>query len=415
MTSERIYLVGSSSLTLRFGNLLTSPAEVLVSSDDYLLTMGGGVSAGIRTAAGSGLLVDVQKSIPRRLGDVVVTSAGLLSARYVFHVVTIGPADGGPAGPEQSIERAVNRCFDLMEPLGVHSIAFPALGTGVARYSVQRTAVLMATVIADRLQKSAYDFDVSLYLYARPGVSEREFIAFYEEFARLQPRVTPAVAPPSQPASGEPRAESELIALERERQRLEQQIVEVRRQQGSTASESQLSEELSRNQERRLEAASEAPAEPAKSAKIFISYAHEDRPYLDMLTKQLSDLKRRGIVRDWHDRMIKPGLRWQDEIDQALEEARIVVFLISPDFIASEYINSVEVKRAMERHTQGVARIIPVIVKDVFWAQNSLSMFQALPADGHSIAGSANKDKAFVEVVEGIYEVIQGLPAEPAS
>jgi O-acetyl-ADP-ribose deacetylase (regulator of RNase III) len=100
MVSERSYILGPSRLSLRFGDLLTSPAEVLVSSDDYHLTMGGGVSAAIRAAAGSGLLVDAQKSIPRRLGDVVVTSAGLLTARYVFHVITIGPADGGPAGPE---------------------------------------------------------------------------------------------------------------------------------------------------------------------------------------------------------------------------------------------------------------------------------------------------------------------------
>ena len=214
---------------------------MLVSSDDYRLTMGGGVSAAIRAAAGSGLLVDAQKSIPRRLGDVVVTSAGLLRARYVFHVITIGPVDGGPAGPEQSIETAVRRCFDLMEPLDVHSISFPALGTGVARYSVQRTAVLMATVIADCLGRSSYPFEVSLYLYARPGVDEREFIAFYEEFARLRPRVALA----NEPRTGDslvrqPPVESELIALERERQSLEQKIVEVRRLQGDEANESQL-------------------------------------------------------------------------------------------------------------------------------------------------------------------------------
>ena len=100
--------------------------------------------------------------------------------------------------------------------------------------------------------------------------------------------------------------------------------------------------------------------------------------------------------------IVNAGDRWQDEIDQALEEARVIVFLISPDFIASEYINGVEVKRAKERHAQGLARIIPVIVKDVFWEKNPLSIFQALPADGQSIAGASNKDRAFVEVVSGI-------------
>jgi O-acetyl-ADP-ribose deacetylase (regulator of RNase III) len=366
MVSERSYMLGPSRLSLRFGDLLTSPAEVLVSSDDYRLTMGGGVSAAIGAAAGSALVVDAQKSIPRRLGDVVVTSAGLLRARYVFHVITMGPADGGPTGPEQTIEMAVRRCFDLMEPLDVHSISFPALGTGVAGYSVQRTAVLMATVIADCLGKSSYPFEVSLYLYARPGVDEREFVAFYEEFARLRPSVAPADQLLTDDSLvRKPPAESKLIVLERERQRLEQKIVEVRRLQGDEANESQLNVELQRNQERRLEAASEKPNQPVKPVTLFISYAREDQEYLAMLIKQLSDLKRIGIVQSWHDRMITAGDRWQDAIDQALEEARVIVFLISPDFIASEYINGVEVKRAKERHAQGLARIIPVIVKDV--------------------------------------------------
>ena len=134
-----------------------------------------------------------------------------------------------------------------------------------------------------------------------------------------------------------------------------------------------------------------------------------------MLIKQLSDLKRIGIIQSWHDRMINAGDRWRDEIDQALEEARVIVFLISPDFIASEYINGVEVKRAKERHAQGLASIIPVIVKDVFWEKNPLSIFQALPADGQSIEGASNKNKAFVEVVSGIYKAVESLMPEPTS
>src|SRR3954447_2647749 len=88
---HRTYQVGSSTLSLRFGDILTSDAEVLVSSDDYMLSMGGGVSASIAAAAGTALELDVTKAVPRQLGDVVVTTAGALAARYVFHVITIGP------------------------------------------------------------------------------------------------------------------------------------------------------------------------------------------------------------------------------------------------------------------------------------------------------------------------------------
>ena len=415
MVSERSYQLGASRLSMRFADLLTSSAEVLVSSDDYMLTMGGGVSAAIRTAAGSGLLVDVQKNVPRRLGDVVVTSAGLLKAKYVFHVVTIGPSGDGPSGPEQSIETAVGRCLDLLEPLGLHSISFPALGTGVAGYSVQQIAGLMAAVIADRLGRSSYEYDVSLYLYARPGVDEREFIAFYEEFASLRPRVAALGEPVAgRPSVGQPEPESRLIALERERHQLERKIVEVRRQQGGAEVESRLGEELQRNQESRLRVASEEPAQHVEPVRLFISYAHEDAEYLETLLKHLSDLKRQGIVQSWHDRLINAGDHWQDEIDDALRNAQVIVFLISRDFIDSEYINSVEVERAKELHAQGLARLIPVIVKDVFWKACPLSIFQALPAGGKSISGSVNKDEAFVDVVSGIYKAIESLPPRPA-
>src|SRR4051794_4080707 len=191
MTNLRTYEVGPSRVTLRFGDILESTAQVIVSFDDYMLTRGGGVSKAISRAAGVGMIVDVEKSIPRHLGDVVVTSAGLLHARYVFHVITIGPPKlGGPTDAEESIRTAVGRCLDLLEPLDVQSIAFPALGTGAARYSVEKTASLMAVEIIDRLENSTHMIDASLWLHARSGMSELDFVAFYEEFARSQPRLT---------------------------------------------------------------------------------------------------------------------------------------------------------------------------------------------------------------------------------
>ena len=117
------------------GSVLDVSAEVVVSSDDYLLTMGGGVSAAIRMAAGNALVLDASKAVPRKAGDVVVTTAGALPARYVFHVVTIGPQQWEDPNvvPDVAdlVRRASRTCLDLMQPLQVRSIVFPALGTGV--------------------------------------------------------------------------------------------------------------------------------------------------------------------------------------------------------------------------------------------------------------------------------------------
>ena len=90
MSNRRTYAFGKSTLNILFGDIVDSPADVLVSSDDYQLSMGGGVSYAISAAAGSSLVLDAAKSAPRRLGDVVVTTAGALNARYIFHVITIG-------------------------------------------------------------------------------------------------------------------------------------------------------------------------------------------------------------------------------------------------------------------------------------------------------------------------------------
>jgi O-acetyl-ADP-ribose deacetylase (regulator of RNase III) len=94
---RRTYQRGASTLSLEFGDITTSSADVLVSSDDSNLSMGGGVSAAIRRAAGQGILLEVAESIPARLGKVVVTGAGSLQAKYIFHAVTIGKSKADAA------------------------------------------------------------------------------------------------------------------------------------------------------------------------------------------------------------------------------------------------------------------------------------------------------------------------------
>jgi O-acetyl-ADP-ribose deacetylase (regulator of RNase III) len=85
---QRTYLVGKSQLTLEFGDITTSKADVLVSSDDAYLSMGGGVSQAILRAAGRQIITDSSKMVPAKLGE--LTTAGALNAKYIFHAVTIG-------------------------------------------------------------------------------------------------------------------------------------------------------------------------------------------------------------------------------------------------------------------------------------------------------------------------------------
>src|SRR5687767_10867044 len=91
MIQARTYQFGPSQLSIRFGNIVTAEAQVIVSSDDHYITMGSGVSAAILRAGGGAIPLDARKKVPAALGDVVVTTAGALKAQYVFHAITIGP------------------------------------------------------------------------------------------------------------------------------------------------------------------------------------------------------------------------------------------------------------------------------------------------------------------------------------
>src|SRR5881227_1452443 len=107
--------------------------------------------------------------------------------------------------------------------------------------------------------------------------------------------------------------------------------------------------------------------ETAGPLKVFYSYAHKDAKLRDELGKHLVPLKRQELIVDWYDRNISAGLEWEQEIDEHLNTAHIILLLISPDFIASEYCYGIELNRALERHEAGDARIIPVLVKPVDW------------------------------------------------
>src|SRR5947209_18596837 len=96
---------------------------------------------------------------------------------------------------------------------------------------------------------------------------------------------------------------------------------------------------------------------------LFFAYAHNDEDFRKELDAHLSLLKREGLINVWHDRKIEAGIDWASEIDVYLNTADIVLLLISADFLASEFCFSTEMKRALQRHDAGEARVIPVILR----------------------------------------------------
>lgn len=141
--------------------------------------------------------------------------------------------------------------------------------------------------------------------------------------------------------------------------------------------------------------------------EIFICYAHEDELLRQGLVKQLRVLKRQCLIDIWHDRNISGGLEWEREVDRHLNSSQIILLLVSPDFIDSDYCYGIEMKRAMERHESGEARVIPIILRHVHWHKTPFGKLQALPTDAKPVKAWRNQDKAFYDVAEGIRKVAE--------
>jgi hypothetical protein len=144
---------------------------------------------------------------------------------------------------------------------------------------------------------------------------------------------------------------------------------------------------------------------------MFFSYAHKDEAYLDELKAGLIGLQRQGLIKEWYDREILGGQEWEEAIDENLEVSAVILFLITPNFMASDFIYEKEMSRALEKHERGEARVIPIIVRptDWHWACGHL---QALPKDAKPITTWPNHDEAWLDVVIGIRKVVKELRGE---
>ena len=154
-----------------------------------------------------------------------------------------------------------------------------------------------------------------------------------------------------------------------------------------------------------------APDRPTTPISLFYSYSHMDEALRKRLEIHLSPLKDQGIIRDWHDRRIEAGTEWNGIISENLDQAGIILLLVSADFLASRYCHDVEVTRAMERHEAGTALVIPVILQPADWHAAPFGKLQALPKDGKPITEWRNRERGFAEVARGIRAAAGNLPS----
>jgi hypothetical protein len=147
-------------------------------------------------------------------------------------------------------------------------------------------------------------------------------------------------------------------------------------------------------------------------ASIFFSYSHRDEALRDELETHLTALKRQGLITFWHDRRIVAGEDWEHAISQHMRQADVILLLVSPDFIASDYCYDVELAEALERDRRSEARVIPVILRPCDWQNLPFGRLQAVPTNGRPVVKYPSLDEAFLEVTQAI---TQALPASGTS
>lgn len=143
--------------------------------------------------------------------------------------------------------------------------------------------------------------------------------------------------------------------------------------------------------------------------RLFYSYSHGDEKLRDKLEKHLSVLKREKYVETWSDRFLTGGTDFSEKIHDEIEKADIILLLVSSNFLASDYCYNVEMKRALERHKSGEARMIPIIIRPSDWARSPFGHLLALPKDGKAVATWQNQDEAWLNITHGIRRVIKEL------
>ena len=144
-----------------------------------------------------------------------------------------------------------------------------------------------------------------------------------------------------------------------------------------------------------------AAPRPPGPVKLFYSYSPEDEPHRQALEKHLAGMRRRRLIVEWHHRKVGAGQDWKKEVDENLVTARVILLLVSADFLASDYCWNVEVARAIARHEAGEALVVPVLLRACDWKSAPFASLQPLPEDRRPVTSWPNQDEAWESIAVG--------------
>lgn len=142
--------------------------------------------------------------------------------------------------------------------------------------------------------------------------------------------------------------------------------------------------------------------------QIIICYANKDKAAVTRLEKTLKPSCNTGHFRIWHRGLSLAGADYRQQESDKLNEADIVLLLISPDFMSDEDCQRI-VERAMDKHFSGKASVIPVDLRPANKDGAQFAALSAVPRDSVPISQRKNKDQAWAEVAEGVLRVAKNM------
>jgi len=149
--------------------------------------------------------------------------------------------------------------------------------------------------------------------------------------------------------------------------------------------------------------------------RVFVSYAHEDADLKKRFDTNLRVMERQGVIEKWTDGEIQPGDRWAEAITEAMNCSQIILFMVSNNFLDSDFIRNTEAPLAIQRMMKGEAVVIPILLRNTpGWKDEKWCSLQALPSDVKPVEDRSwhSVDAAFADVEARLREMIKLLPAK---
>ncbi len=151
--------------------------------------------------------------------------------------------------------------------------------------------------------------------------------------------------------------------------------------------------------------AAKKPDQVQAPLRIFVSYSIKDGSFLQRLKEQFNQHAKSGLSLSWTDRPIQTGIQWHQDLFDELERSDLVLLLVSPSFLATDYVYHAEMKRALELQENGQAQVIPIIVQPADWKSAPFAQLQALPRAGKPVTEWEDAGQAWKDIAAGLKAV----------